>query len=143
MELKYQLWKLLGPRNQFSDTTAYLDGSVIYGHSDDKIRTLRVVQIDNPHGYLTTFNSEDGRPLLPVSTNLADGCNKPDEVAKGQFCFASGKMLFRTNANCPLSLLYENSNDCVKNFDCFLYRRRPLEREHRFDFHALIMGSTA
>ena len=79
-----------GPRNQFSQTTSYIDGSVIYGNSDDVIRTFREVNLDDPHGYMTTFSSPDGRKLLPVSTDLLDGCNVPDRVAKGEFCFTSG-----------------------------------------------------
>ncbi|CAG7831042.1 unnamed protein product [Allacma fusca] len=79
-----------GARNQFSQTTSYIDASVIYGSTDDAIRSFREVNIDNPHGYMATATADDGRKLLPVSTDLLDGCNIPSETEKGQFCFTSG-----------------------------------------------------
>jgi len=33
----------------------------------------------------------DGRSLLPYSADPSDGCNQKEEMARGRYCFISGK----------------------------------------------------
>lgn len=35
----------------------------------------------------------DNRTLLPVSSDMTDGCNRVEQEQKGRYCFASGKLV--------------------------------------------------
>lgn len=40
---------------------------------------------------MKVFVSEHGEQLLPPNTDPKDGCNVEEEMAKGRYCFLSGK----------------------------------------------------
>ncbi|CAO1428673.1 unnamed protein product [Diamesa tonsa] len=90
----------LGPREQFNQATAYIDGSVIYGPTEEKAMSLRSM-VD---GKLSMFITPDNRTLLPVNKDATDGCNEADENAKGKYCFDSGDA--RANENLHLTSMH-------------------------------------
>lgn len=69
-----------------NQVSSFLDGSVVYGNTPELSRELRSYQ----GGQLKMLDTADGRTLLPISTNLEDGCNREAENAKGKYCFMSG-----------------------------------------------------
>lgn len=77
----------LGPRQQMNQVSSYVDGSVVYGADDEKVRQLRTFQ----NGTLKMHLTEDGRELLPVSQDVGDGCNREEEMMKGRYCFMTGR----------------------------------------------------
>lgn len=90
----------LGPRQQLNQATSFIDGSVVYGASDDKINLLR----SQTDGLLRMFNTPDNRTLLPVSTDPKDGCNQLAQNLKGRYCFESGDE--RANENLHLTSMH-------------------------------------
>lgn len=90
----------LGPRQQLNQATAYIDGSVVYGATDEKIKSLRSFK----DGLLDMYVTPDNRTLLPVNRDPQDGCNEADENAKGRYCFASGDN--RANENLHLTSMH-------------------------------------
>lgn len=89
-----------GRREQMNQATAYLDGSVVYGNTDDKTRSLRTLQ----GGKLRMLLRADGKTLLPVSIDPNDGCNQDEQVAKGRYCFDTGDP--RSNENLHLTSMH-------------------------------------
>lgn len=90
----------LGPREQYNQATAYIDGSVVYGATEDKARSLRT--FDN--GELKMHRTIDNRTLLPVNRDPRDGCNEKEENSKGRYCFDSGDA--RSNENLHLTSMH-------------------------------------
>ncbi|CAG0883375.1 unnamed protein product [Darwinula stevensoni] len=76
----------LGPRQQFNQQTAFIDGSMIYGASEEENRSIRSFE----KGEMSTGNSSESGPLLPPSLSPDDGCNVPDEMAQNRYCFKAG-----------------------------------------------------
>jgi peroxidase len=76
----------LGPREQFNQATAFIDGSVVYGPTEQKVKALRSFE----DGKLRMHITDDNRTLLPVNQDPRDGCNEVEENAKGRYCFDSG-----------------------------------------------------
>ncbi|CAH0563490.1 unnamed protein product [Brassicogethes aeneus] len=89
----------LGPREQINQVSAYIDGSVVYGGSEESARSLRTLE----KGKLRMLEVE-GRELLPVSENLTDGCNREVEYNKGRYCFVTGDS--RANENLHLTSMH-------------------------------------
>lgn len=85
--IKIKIFSLLGPREQMNQASSYLDASVVYGANDQVINQLRT----NLNGELKVLIGPNGQELLPVSTDLNDGCNREEEYKKGRYCFLSGK----------------------------------------------------
>ena len=89
-----------GPREQFNQATAYIDGSVVYGSTEEKINSLRSFK----DGQLKMYITVDNRTLLPVNVDPRDGCNEAEENAKGRYCFLSGDP--RSNENLHLTSMH-------------------------------------
>ncbi|XP_055598963.1 chorion peroxidase [Uranotaenia lowii] len=90
----------IGPRQQLNQATAYIDGSVVYGSDDAKVRRLRTGR----EGKLRMLTTPDGRALLPTSTDPNDGCNEEQMNAAGKYCFESGDE--RANENLHLTSMH-------------------------------------
>ncbi|XP_055636731.1 myeloperoxidase [Toxorhynchites rutilus septentrionalis] len=90
----------LGPREQLNQATAFIDGSVVYGSDDDKVKRLRT----DRDGKLAMFVTPDNRELLPLSTDPKDGCNEEAMNAAGKYCFESGDA--RANENLHLTSMH-------------------------------------
>lgn len=90
----------LGPREQYNQATAFIDGSVVYGATDEKVEALRSFH----EGQLKMHVTIDNRTLLPVNRDPKDGCNEADENAKGRYCFDSGDA--RSNENLHLTSMH-------------------------------------
>uniref|UniRef100_A0AAG5CN83 Chorion peroxidase n=1 Tax=Anopheles atroparvus TaxID=41427 RepID=A0AAG5CN83_ANOAO len=89
-----------GPRQQLNQATAFIDGSVVYGSDDERLRALRTGE----GGRLRMLRTPDGRDLLPVSTDPLDGCNEQEMNAAGKYCFESGDA--RANENLHLTSMH-------------------------------------
>lgn len=79
----------LGPREQLNTVSSYIDGSMIYGTDHNLILNLRSFK----NGSMRVYSTKDNRTLLPMSTNLNDGCNRSDEAKKGRYCFVTGELI--------------------------------------------------
>lgn len=90
----------LGPRQQLNQASGFIDGSVVYGSTDDKVRSLRSFR----DGKLAMYITPDNRTLMPVSHDPNDGCNEAEMNAKGRYCFDSGDA--RANENLHLTSLH-------------------------------------
>lgn len=90
----------LGPRQQLNQATPVIDGSVVYGSSEDRMNLLR----SQNNGQLRMFNTPDNRTLLPVNTDPKDGCNELSQNLKGRYCFESGDT--RANENLHLTSMH-------------------------------------
>lgn len=90
----------LGPREQLNQASAFIDGSVVYGSTDEKVEALRSFK----DGQLKMFKTVDNRTLLPVNRDPKDGCNEAVENAKGRYCFDSGDA--RSNENLHLTSMH-------------------------------------
>ncbi|XP_039452178.1 myeloperoxidase-like [Culex pipiens pallens] len=90
----------LGPRQQLNQATAYIDGSVVYGSDDAKVKRLR----SGVDGRLRMLTTPDNRELLPQSTDPNDGCNEASMNAAGKYCFESGDD--RSNENLHLTSMH-------------------------------------
>lgn len=91
---------IYGPRQQLNQATAFIDGSVVYGNSDQRQFSLRT----RKNGTLRMYITKDGRELLPLSTNPDDGCNQEEMNAEGKYCFESGDD--RSNENLLLTSMH-------------------------------------
>ncbi|XP_017874556.1 PREDICTED: chorion peroxidase [Drosophila arizonae] len=89
-----------GPRQQFNQATAFIDGSVVYGNLEQRQRSLR----SYINGTLRMFLTDDGRELLPISSNPEDGCNRMLMTRQGKYCFESGDD--RANENLLLTSMH-------------------------------------
>ncbi|XP_062125134.1 LOW QUALITY PROTEIN: chorion peroxidase [Drosophila sulfurigaster albostrigata] len=89
-----------GPRQQFNQATAFIDGSVVYGNLEQRQRQLRTYI----NGTLRMFITEDERELLPISSNSEDGCNRVLMTRQGKYCFESGDD--RANENLLLTSMH-------------------------------------
>ncbi|GAV03930.1 hypothetical protein RvY_14293-2 [Ramazzottius varieornatus] len=87
----------LGPRDQVNQATHFLDGSTIYGSTDQDVSRLR--EFDG--GRLWTTEFENGKSLLPEQTNSSD-CRPAQD--KSINCFDSGSV--RVNENLPMAVIY-------------------------------------
>lgn len=90
----------LGPREQYNQASAFIDGSVVYGATEEKVNALRAFE----DGKLKMFITNDNRTLLPVNKDPKDGCNEADENEKGRYCFDSGDA--RANENLHLTSMH-------------------------------------
>lgn len=103
----------LGPREQMNQASAFIDGSVVYGTTDEKQRQLRTME----GGKLKMLLRSDGRTLLPTSSDSNDGCNRDEMGAKGRYCFDSGDA--RANENLHLTSMHliwaRHHNNIVDN----------------------------
>ncbi|XP_045481883.1 lactoperoxidase [Harmonia axyridis] len=90
----------LGAREQMNQVTAFIDGSVIYGVEKSLVDELRAMN----KGLLKMHVTKDNRTLLPVSTNLNDGCNRLEAGKKGEYCFEAGDP--RSNENLHLTSMH-------------------------------------
>lgn len=90
----------LGPREQYNQASAFIDGSVVYGSTDEKVKELRSFK----DGQLKMFITIDNRTLLPLNEDPKDGCNEAEENAKGRYCFSSGDA--RSNENLHLTSMH-------------------------------------
>ncbi|KAL5283500.1 HPX6 family protein [Megaselia abdita] len=90
----------IGPREQLNQATAFIDGSVVYGSTYDKVSLLR----EKKNGTLRMFRTTDNRELLPVSSDPADGCNREDMNRQGKYCFDAGDS--RANENLLLTSMH-------------------------------------
>lgn len=86
---KQNKYNILGSREQLNQASAFIDGSVVYGNEEGLVRSLRTFT----GGLLRMYLTYDNRTLLPVSSDMVDGCNRVEEEAKGRYCFASGKLV--------------------------------------------------
>ena len=84
----------------FTQATAFIDGSAIYGSDQVTARKLR----EFSGGRLTMQLTPDNRTLLPPSTNPNDGCNREAERLRGRYCFATGDA--RANENLHLTTMH-------------------------------------
>ncbi|CAD6992610.1 unnamed protein product [Ceratitis capitata] len=89
-----------GPRQQLNQATAFIDASVVYGSSEQRQRHLRTML----NGTMRMYITDDGRELLPLSTNLEDGCNRGEMAREGKYCFESGDD--RANENLLLTSMH-------------------------------------
>lgn len=89
-----------GPREQLNQASSFIDGSVVYGSTDNRIRSLRTGE----GGLLRMFVTPDNRTLLPLSTDPNDGCNEEEMNKKGHYCFESGDT--RSNENLHLTSMH-------------------------------------
>lgn len=81
----------LGPREQLNQATPFIDGSVVYGHDENVVKSLREMR----NGTMKVFKTLDGRDLLPKSEDMNDGCNREEEERQGMYCFATGKKIYQ------------------------------------------------
>lgn len=90
----------IGTREQLNQATAFIDGSVVYGSTQQKTSLLR----EKRNGTLRMYKTEDKRELLPVSSDPADGCNREDMNRQGKYCFDAGDS--RANENLLLTSMH-------------------------------------
>lgn len=76
----------VSPRQQISQVSAFIDGSVVYGADIDTVKTLRSFR----HGKLTMYTTNENVTLLPMSQDPEDGCNSYEENKNGRYCFMTG-----------------------------------------------------
>lgn len=74
-----------------NQASSYIDGSMVYGNTESLANRLRTFN----NGELEMLHTGDGRALLPVSKDTADGCNQDEEIKKGRYCFISGCYHYR------------------------------------------------
>ncbi|XP_055904211.1 chorion peroxidase [Eupeodes corollae] len=91
---------IYGPRQQLNQATSFIDGSVVYGNSEQRQMSLRTRR----NGTLRMYITHDGRELLPLSTNPDDGCNQEEMNSVGKYCFESGDD--RSNENLLLTSMH-------------------------------------
>ena len=73
-----------------NQATSYIDLSNVYGISEMQSRTtLR----DLTGGYMKSPTEKDGRYMLLRSEDPNDGCNQPEMVAAGRYCFKAGWLM--------------------------------------------------
>ncbi|XP_027236746.2 salivary peroxidase/catechol oxidase-like [Penaeus vannamei] len=89
-----------GPREQMNERTAYIDGSQIYGTSDEMMKSLRTME----DGLLVTQITKEGTELLPPIKDLSNACNREEKADADQFCFQAGDM--RVNEQILLTLFH-------------------------------------
>ncbi|KAF8782735.1 Chorion peroxidase like protein [Argiope bruennichi] len=82
-----------GPREQLNQVTAYIDGSSIYGSSEERTKVLRSYE-----GGKLKWSIAGGEDMLPANKSLP--CASKDSP-----CFASGDK--RSNQNALLTLIHD------------------------------------
>ncbi|KAL4713807.1 hypothetical protein ACJJTC_015461 [Scirpophaga incertulas] len=87
-----------GPREQMNQATAYLDGSTVYGYSEERATELRTGE----GGRLRMLHI-GGRDLLPAAP-AQDPCNTAAMAAQGRYCFITGDD--RANENLHLTTMH-------------------------------------
>nr|XP_022915574.1 chorion peroxidase [Onthophagus taurus] len=90
----------LGVREQMNQVSSYIDGSVIYGPTQEVSSKLRTFQ----NGLFNVLITQDNRTLLPISHDLSDGCNRKEKIKDGKYCFMSGDA--RANENVHLTTMH-------------------------------------
>ncbi|XP_023290618.1 uncharacterized protein LOC105700025 isoform X2 [Orussus abietinus] len=90
----------IGPRQQFNQVSAFIDGSTIYGSDFYSANNIR----EGIGGLLKMQLTPDNRTLLPPSTDPNDGCNRDLERWRGRYCFAAGDG--RANENLHLTTMH-------------------------------------
>ncbi|XP_018332236.1 peroxidasin [Agrilus planipennis] len=90
----------LGPREQMTQTSAFIDGSVIYGPDETTSNMLRSFR----NGQLKMLVTNENRTLLPISDDPTDGCNREEEMKRGRYCFMTGDS--RANENLLLTTMH-------------------------------------
>lgn len=91
----------IGSREQLNQVSSYLDGSMVYGNIESLAEELRTFN----NGELRMSLTNEGRYLLPVSTDPQDGCNQAEEIMKKRYCFLSG-LSFKLNRKFLLCSIY-------------------------------------
>lgn len=79
-----------GSRQQMNQVSSFIDASVVYGSDEKTVKQLRTFS----NGTLKMLLTKDGRELLPISTDMKDGCNRKEEKERGRYCFVAGMILF-------------------------------------------------
>ncbi|CAH0405563.1 unnamed protein product [Chilo suppressalis] len=88
-----------GPREQMNQATAFLDGSTVYGYTEERATSLRL----QANGRLRMLR--DGmRELLPPASDPTDPCNTAQMNAMGRYCFETGDD--RANENLHLTTMH-------------------------------------
>ncbi|KAI1303198.1 Peroxidasin -like protein [Halotydeus destructor] len=88
----------LGPREQINQVSSFLDGSTIYGSSEEEAQSLRTFKGGEIKSQRVTRNGKT-RELLPAIDNVQD-CRSQDKAK----CFKSGDI--RVNENMGLTLMH-------------------------------------
>ena len=79
-----------GPREQMNQASAYIDLSNIFSvTSRESHGWIR----DHDGGYLRSPTEKDGRYMLQRSLDANDGCNQPDMLSSGRYCFRAGNLI--------------------------------------------------
>ncbi|XP_063882991.1 LOW QUALITY PROTEIN: chorion peroxidase-like [Scylla paramamosain] len=90
----------IGPREQVNQITSFLDGSNVYGSTDEDSENLR----EGKGGRLLVQVAKNGENLLPPSTDREDGCNNEEKFMQNEFCFIAGDD--RVNEQVMLTLMH-------------------------------------